>query len=504
LLNGGGASIIVRSLILFRVVFLSGAILIAADASQAAPPGGGAEQKNMRLVGYHGLQGRGAYQIVIQEQAGRSRHPVSRDVQGRTSVAQSRELRATDISASLHVSRWIAYIGHHAGSARNPLTGRMESSGTSIVDVTDPANPVYLHHIPGSGGAQMVQTCRGRDLPIRNDNVYLLRANGDVSHEVWDVTDPGAPARISTPVSGGHATHKNWWDCKSGMAFMVYDGSPVGWRTSRLLWVVDLSDPARPKIVRQFGLPGHEPGSPISAPPGAHEATLSPRGDRLYIAYGTGSNGVMQIVDVQKLLACRPSCPAKPTADELLRPQVGRLDMPSFWGGHTAWPVIGIEVAEHAKFLNASPRDFVVLVSESFAAECRESAHHMVFMVDITDETRPFPVANYQVPESAGGFCSRGGRFGAHSVSWSYNRKYYKKLIFVSYFNAGVRAVDIRDPFHPKEAGYFIPPVVAGEAVAQTNNVEVDERGYIYLVDRAGAGLHITALTGAAAEIAKQ
>lgn len=274
------------------------------------------------------------------------------------------------------------------------------------------------------------------------------------------------------------------------------------------MWVVDLSDPERPKTIRQFGLVGQEPGGRASAtPPGAHEATLSPNGERLYIAYGTGGHGVMQIVDVRKLLSCRPACPARPTSDELLFPQVGRLDMPRFWGGHTAWPVIGIDVVEHSKFANASPRDFVVLVSESFAGECREDAHHMVFLVDVTDETRPFPVANYQVPESAGGFCSRGGRFGAHSVSWSYHPDFYKKLIFVSYFNAGVRAVDIRDPFHPREAGYYIPAVTGKTGARtrggpiQTNNVEIDGRGYIYLVDRAKHGMHILKLTGAAARI---
>jgi len=36
----------------------------------------------------------------------------------------------------------------------------------------------------------------------------------------------------------------------------------------------------------------------------------------------------------------------------------------------------------------------------------------------------------------------------------------------------------------------------------QTNNVETDERGYIYIVDRANTGLHILELTGAAREIA--
>jgi hypothetical protein len=37
----------------------------------------------------------------------------------------------------------------------------------------------------------------------------------------------------------------------------------------------------------------------------------------------------------------------------------------------------------------------------------------------------------------------------------------------------------------------------------QTNNVEVDERGYVYLADRADTGLHIVELTGAARGISR-
>ena len=36
----------------------------------------------------------------------------------------------------------------------------------------------------------------------------------------------------------------------------------------------------------------------------------------------------------------------------------------------------------------------------------------------------------------------------------------------------------------------------------QTNNVEVDDRGYIYIVDRANTGLHILQLTGDARGVA--
>jgi hypothetical protein len=119
-------------------------------------------------------------------------------------------------------------------------------------------------------------------------------------------------------------------------------------------------------------------------------------------------------------------------------------------------------------------------------------------------------VANHSVPEADGNFCARGGRFGSHSSNESMAPVFYKKLAFVTWFNAGVRAIDIRDPYHPKEVGHFIPAITAatdkrcikvnGEDVCkvaiQSNNVETDDRGYIYVVDRANTGLHILELAG--------
>ena len=121
----------------------------------------------------------------------------------------------------------------------------------------------------------------------------------------------------------------------------------------------------------------------------------------------------------------------------------------------------------------------------------------MVWFADTTVETKPMIVSSYTASEASGNFCERGGRFGAHSSNESVAPVFYRKLAFISFFNAGVRAVDIRDPYHPREDGQDRCKVAI-----QTNNVETDERGYIYIVDRANTGLHILELTGEARAIA--
>jgi hypothetical protein len=445
------------------------------------------EALNMELVGRHDLQARSAYQPVVREQNG----------------------------------RWILYVGHHGGTEKvpkpvNALTGAAEFNGTSVLDVTDPRAPRLLAHIPGeeglgeSGGAQMVRVCSGAELPKGDrSKFYLLRTFGNSAHEIWDVTDPAKPVRMSVigPLKG---THKNWWECDSGIAYLV--SGVEGWRTRRMTQVYDLSDPARPRFIRDFGLDGQQPGSAGDAPVELHgPISTGKAGNRIYFGYGTNKDGMVQIVDREKLLSGAP----EPTSENLRSPEVGRLVMPPNVGAHTAFPLPGMDVAEFARDKQGAKRDFVAIVDESLVNECQE-ARQMLWIADISAEKRPMTVASWTVPEASGGFCTRGGRFGTHSSNESFTPIYYRRVLFLAHFNAGVRAIDIRDPFHPREIAYFIPAISANTDVRcvkvdgvdrcktaiQTNNVEVDDRGYIYAVDRANTGLHILALTGEARAVA--
>ena len=461
------------------------AVLLFAFVSTSGQAQQTAESSNMTLLGTNDLQGRSAYQPSIHKQG----------------------------------ERYIAYIGHHGGAALNSLTSRQENNGTSIVDVTDPAHTKYLAHIPGEvstpgklevGGAQMTRLCDGSVLPHADPHkVYLLRTFGGASHEIWDVTDPAKPTRLTVVISGLKDTHKSWWECDTGIAYLV-SGDPQ-WRTRRMTKIFDLSNPEKPVFVRDFGLPGQQPGSTGPVPSDVHgPISTGTKGNRIYFAYGPGSSGIVQIVDREKLL----TGPREPTEQNLLYPQIARSNFPVDAGAHTAFPLIGVNIAEFAKMKNGKVRDFLVVPGESLANECQE-ARQMVHILDITNEAAPIGMATWTVPETSGNFCSRGGRFGTHSSNESFAPVFYKKVMFFSHFNAGVRAVDIRDPFHPKEIGYYIPAVTDKtekrctgtepnqhcETVIQTNNVEVDDRGYIYIVDRAGTGLHILRLSGAVEEV---
>lgn len=418
----------------------------AAQNAVTPPPPGPPDQQsawNMELVGHEDLQGRSTYQPLVIHQGDRE----------------------------------IAYMGHHAGSGLNPLTGQMESNGTSILDVSDPKNPKYLAHIPGpagsidAGGSQMVRVCSGNVLPSatpqeagrKHGHWYLLRTHGNSSglttplesQEIYDVTDPSNPQFLKTVVDGLSNTHKNWWECDTGIAYLVANIPSEGWQHSgstQHLKIYNLHDPANPVYIRDFGLVGQEPGAtkfegPVNPPSGIHGPISGyPMKHRVYMPYGVGSEGVIQIVDRRKLLFGDPK--------NMFSPQISvwtlTPDSPGDQGGHTSFPIY----KRH--------QDLLLVTSEEGVNECTNSTgvpspDHSAWLYDITDERNPKQLSTLTVPRDPGDFCHKGGRFGAHASSESFYRPYYGKLAIISWFNAGVRVWDIRNPSEPVPVAYFIP-----------------------------------------------
>ncbi len=116
----------------------------------------------------------------------------------------------------------------------------------------------------------------------------------------------------------------------------------------------------------------------------------------------------------------------------------------------------------------------------------------------------PQPLPPQQWPIKS--FCDRGATFGPHNINTLLHNPFVQPqgdLVYLTYWNAGVRIYDISAPTAPREVGYFLPPdprrrygpFPRDKLVAQTEDVLVDKRGYIYVTDN-NQGVWILKYTG--------
>jgi hypothetical protein len=515
------------------ILALGASSALANDISQSG------EQKDMRRVGHVNLQGRAAY------------HPYF--------------INYPD-------GRVIAFVGTHSSDEPadppispdsnlpkpNPLKpgSPVEANGTMIVDITNPAKPVEKFHIPGPipvGGAQTQSNrmCLGSDLPRGiTGKVYMMRnvqvGDPDVSgYEVWDVTDVTNPTLVSS-IRNLRNTHKHWWECKTGIAYLPGSKGPPApqWRRGQSMVILDWSDPTKPPLyLRTHGLPGGQPSGTGPVPPSLHGPISTHEhpnaagklargataddviGNRLYLAWGVGDDGVLQMLDRKKLLpppyGTWSGDPDNPTNGELESAQTSILYMSPDQGGHTSFPMFGLAPKSYQDFTEFKVRDIVLLASESTNDRCEE-APHWSFVVDVTVENSKSAPPGTRVQQNVwqgpmvisslyldprrgekyprGNYCKRGARFGVHSSEENFYNPYYGKLTFLAYFTGGVRAYDIREPQSPVEVAFYVPESnrFTEPAGYMTNNLEVDNRGCILAVDRNGAGMDILQLHGKA------
>ncbi len=138
--------------------------------------------------------------------------------------------------------------------------------------------------------------------------------------------------------------------------------------------------------------------------------------NRLYMPYGVGSNGIIQINDLAKVLPPPYGSgvyvnPARPTDAELLQGQIGVVYMPGAEGGHSAMPLYGIKLKQYANFTNNNVRDILAVSSEETDNRCTGSPH-LMYLLDITGtigqggntsaEQHPWPISTVTVDDFSG------------------------------------------------------------------------------------------------------
>jgi hypothetical protein len=160
--------------------------------------------------------------------------------------------------------------------------------------------------------------------------------------------------------------------------------------------------------------------------------------------------------------------------------------------------------------LKVRDKPLVIVNSESGPEMCEEPLNFAA-VVDVDDLANPRLISLFPLPVPPVGapysdFCDKGGRFGPHNLNQlqhSPDVESQGDLVYLTYFNAGLRLFDISDPQVPKEVGFFIPPepttrygaVPTTRLAVQTEDVLVDRRGYMYITNK-NQGLWILRHTG--------
>ena len=114
-----------------------------------------------------------------------------------------------------------------------------------------------------------------------------------------------------------------------------------------------------------------------------------------------------------------------------------------------------------------------------------------VRVVDVSDERNPRVVSTFPIPPGGGHDLGR-VRFGPHNLHEMRPGTFVDdSIVYLTYFAAGLRVVDVSDPLHPVEVAWMVPEAPPGRPAIQMNDVLVTEDRLVFATDRHAGGLYV-------------
>jgi hypothetical protein len=389
---------------------------------------------NVDPIGYHDLNGKPAFKLAMQE--------VNR--------------------------RWYLYVAH------------LWHRGWSALDVTEPDEPRYCTFVPGPENTWTIQV-QVADGKMITGLERIASGWGGTEGEpgaegffIFDVATPEEPRQIGHWQTGSTGTHRNFYD--GGKLVHAAAGAP-GF-SGKIYRTVDIADPSRPREVGRFSLPEQSAGAETGGFKFSFHGPAHIEGDRAYLSYGDGGGIILDVGEISQPRVIS---------------QLSFRGITATQGIHTYLPL---------------PRRKIALINDEAIRENGDENLNLAGIVDISDEKKPRMISLFPLPEPPAeselkNFYEKAGRFGPHNHYHPNHQPCLEDrddIAYLTYFNAGLRIYDIRDARQPKEIGYFIPtdPTVRigtkpSRLVAQSEDVLVDRRGFIYLSDK-NHGIHVLRL----------
>jgi hypothetical protein len=381
------------------------------------------------------------------------------------------------------VHRGHAYVGHGF------------SNGITVLDVRDPKRPTVVEFLPCPPNTRAIHLQTHEDLLLavngpsvwtmaefQNSQTYYAGSPADTLKDrtgsfaagirVFDISRPAKPVEIGFMPVEGMGPHRIWYP---GGRY-AYASIHFADFTDHILAIVDVSDPRKPEVAGRWWIPGmwrggaETPTWPAGRRYALHHALVAG-----HLAYGAWRDGGLTVVDV-----------ADPARPRLL---VHRNWDPPFGGGtHSPLPL--------------PDRNLLVVADEPTTANCSQGLRY-IWLFDVREPSNPVSIATCPTPAEAD-YCVKGGFFGPHNLHENRPGAFQSsRLLFATYYNAGLRVYDIANPFQPREVGFYVPPDPVRMVdprpgrpqVLQTADCFVDPNGIIYLTDQ-NAGLNILEFEG--------
>ena len=130
----------------------------------------------------------------------------------------------------------------------------------------------------------------------------------------------------------------------------------------------------------------------------------------------------------------------------------------------------------------------LVVATDEQTTDGPDAPQRLVHVVDVADPTEPRVVGVCPEPERR----HTALRYGPHNLHENRAGSYVsERFVFVTYFNAGLRVYDLEDPAAPREVAHWLPEPPPGREAPQVNDVFVDASGLVWLTDRYAGGLSV-------------
>jgi len=292
----------------------------------------------------------------------------------------------------------------------------------------------------------------GIDLNDLSDiEAALERGYDEGGFKVWDISDKTNPRLLCHQRTHGFGVHRFDMD-----QHYAYISTEMPGYIGNILVIYDLARPEKPQEVSRWWMPGQHLA-------GGETPTWEGYGHRLHHALRVGDelwasvwHAGFRVIDISD------------------------ITQPRTRAAHTYHPWV---VEPTHTVLPVTPRfdgRRVAVVADEEHAHRHGQPHAGLWLFDITDLDAITPLSTFHVSEMDSPWSRAAGRFGMHQ----FQEHIDDHLVYCAWFSGGLRIVDIGDPTQPRESGFYIPTPVAGEPSPQSNDVDVDERGLIYLLDR--------------------